>query len=94
MHSRLQNSNNSAEAEFGVPLLPQKRKVKKTRKSIIRWRVLSDKIRDEQWSTLKIKALWKKNAKFKKWWEINIDTKPSDHRYYPSKFRGVYGSKD
>ena len=90
MHSRLQNSNNSAEAEFGVPLLPQKRRID----PIKRYRKLADKIRDEQWSTLKIKALWKKDAKFKKWWERNIDTKPSDHRYYPSKFRGEYGPKD
>ena len=59
-------------------------------KNIIKCRVLADKIRDEQWSTQKIKALWKKDPKFAKWWKRNIDTKPDEQRYYPSKFRGEY----
>ena len=61
--------------------------------TLIKRRKLADKIRDEQWSTLKIKALWKKDTKFKKWWERNIDPMPSDQRFYPSKFRGEYGEK-
>ena len=32
-----------------------------------KWKLLSDKIQDEQWSTHKIKALWKKDPKFGKW---------------------------
>ena len=62
----------------------------------IKWKLLSDKINDEQWSTLKIKALWKKNPKFGKWFRKNVlddDSKPGDHRFYPSKFRGEYGEK-
>ena len=60
-------------------------------KDIIRCRVLADKIRDEQWSTLKIKKLWKRNPLFAKWWKRNIDTQPDEQRYYPSQFRGEYG---
>ena len=53
--------------------------------------MLSDKIQDEQWSTHKIKALWKKDPKFGKWFDKNVDTKPGGYRFYPSKFRGEYG---
>lgn len=97
MHSRLPNrdTNNSADDEFGfIYDEPSLKKAKPTRKNIIRRKVLADKIRDEQWATLRLKALWKKKPVFAKWWKRNIDTKPDDHRYYPSKFRGVYGSKD
>ena len=58
-----------------------------------KWKLLSDKINDEQWSTHKSKALWKKDTKFGKWFDKNVDTKPSDHRFYPSKFRGEYGER-
>jgi hypothetical protein len=54
-------------------------------------------IQDEQWSTLKIKELWKKDPKFGKWFRKNVlddYSKESGHRFYPSKFRGEYGSKD
>jgi len=97
MHSRfpIRDTNNSADDEFGfVYDEPSSKKVKTIRKNIIRRRVLADKIRDEQWATLRLKALWKKNPAFAKWWKRNIDTKSDDHRYYPSKFRGVYGPKD
>ena len=56
-----------------------------------KWELLSDKIQDEQWSTHKIKALWKKDPKFGKWFDKNVDTKPGGHRFYPSEFRGEYG---
>jgi len=56
-----------------------------------KWKLLSDKIQDEQWSTHKIKALWKKDPKFGKWFDKNVDTKPGGYRFYPSKFRGEYG---
>jgi len=59
-----------------------------------KWELLSDKIQDEQWSTHKIKALWKKNPKFEKWFKKNVlddYSKESGHRFYPSKFRGEYG---
>ena len=59
-----------------------------------KWKLLADRIRDEQWSTQKIKALWKRDPKFEKWFKRNILTKADNHRYYPSKFRGEYGSKD
>ena len=62
--------------------------------NIFKWRRLADKIRDEEWSTLKIKRLWKRDPLFAKWWKRNIDPKPNEQRYYPSKFRGEYGSKD
>ena len=52
---------------------------------------LADKIQDEQWSTHKIKALWKKDPKFGKWFDKNVDPKPGGHRFYPSEFRGEYG---
>ena len=61
-----------------------------------KWELLSDKIQDEQWSTHKIKALWKKNPKFEKWFKKNVlddYSKESGHRFYPSKFRGEYGEK-
>ena len=58
--------------------------------NIFKWRRLADKIRDEQWNTQKIKKIWKKDPLFAKWWKKNIDTKPSEQRYYPSKFRGEY----
>ena len=61
-----------------------------------RWKLLSDKINDEQWSTHKIKALLKKDIKFGKWFKRNVldnDSKPGHHRFYPSKFRGEYGEK-
>ena len=76
---------NSSEDEFGIEreIMPGK--------NIIKWRKLADKIRDEQWSTLKIKRLWKRNPLFAKWWKRNIDTQPDEQRYYPSKFRGEYG---
>ena len=70
---------------------------KATKKTIIRWQVLSDMIQDEQWSTLKIKALWEKDPKFGKWFRQNVlddYSKESGHRFYPSKFRGEYGPKD
>ena len=57
-----------------------------------KWKRLSDKIQDEQWSTHKIKALWKKDPKFERWFKRN-DSKEGDHRFYPSKFRGEYGEK-
>ena len=56
-----------------------------------KWKLLSDRINDEQWSTHKIKALWKKDPKFGKWFDKNVDTKPGGHRFYPSEFRGEYG---
>jgi len=56
--------------------------------NIFKWRRLADKIRDEQWSTQKIRKMWKKDPLFAKWWKRNIDTKPNEQRYYPSKFRG------
>ena len=62
--------------------------------NIFKWRRLADKIRDEQWSTLKIKRLWKKDPLFAKWFKRNVLTKADDHRYYPSKVRGEYGPKD
>jgi hypothetical protein len=37
--------------------------------------------------------LWKKDPKFGKWFDKNVDTKPGGHRFYPSKFRGEYGEK-
>ena len=55
--------------------------------NIFKWRRLADKIRDEQWSTQKIRKMWKKDPLFAKWWKKNIDTKPNEQRYYPSKFR-------
>ena len=61
-----------------------------------KWKRLSDKIQDEQWSTLKIKALWKKDPKFERWFKKNVlddYSKEGDHRFYPSKFRGEYGEK-
>ena len=58
-----------------------------------RWKLLSDRINDEQWSTHKIKALWEKDPKFEKWFKRNVLTKPSDYRFYPSKFRGEYGER-
>ena len=58
-----------------------------------KWELLSDKIQDEQWSTHKIKELWKKDPKFGKRFDKNVDTKPGDYRFYPSKFRGEYGEK-
>ncbi len=66
-------------------------------KKTIRWKVLSDMIQDEQWSTHKIKELWKKDPKFGKWFRKNVlddYSKESGHRFYPSKFRGEYGPKD
>jgi hypothetical protein len=71
--------------------------VKATGGNIFAWRRLSDKIQDEQWSTLKIKKLWKKDPLFAKWFKRNVlndYSKESGHRYYPSKFRGEYGPKD
>ena len=79
----ISGSYNSSEDEFINNILKEK--------NIIKWRVLADKIRDEQWSALKIKRLWKRNPLFAKWWKRNIDTQPNEQRYYPSKFRGVYG---
>ena len=61
-----------------------------------KWKLLSDKINDEQWSTHKIKALWKKDPKFGRWFRKNVlddYSKESDHRFYPSKFRGEYGER-
>ena len=58
-----------------------------------KWKLLSDRINDEQWSTHKIKALLKKDLKFGKWFKRNVLTKPGHHRFYPSKFRGEYGEK-
>ena len=60
-------------------------------------RILADKIRDEQWSTPRLKALWKRDPEFAKWFKRNVlndYSKESGHRYYPSEFRGEYGSKD
>ena len=71
--------------------------VKATGGNLFKWRLLSDKIQDEQWSTLRIKALWKRDPLFAKWFkrnDLNDYSKESGHRYYPSKFRGEYGSKD
>ena len=59
-----------------------------------KWKLLADRIRDEQWSAIKIKRLWKRDPLFAKWWKRNIDPKEFGHRYYPSKFRGEYGPKD
>ena len=59
-----------------------------------KWKLLADRIRDEQWSTQKIKALWKRDPEFEKWFKRNVDTKPGGHSFYPSKFRGEYGPKD
>jgi|TARA_Y100000310_G_scaffold160904_1_gene160800 hypothetical protein len=59
-----------------------------------KWKLLADRIRDEQWSTQKIKRLWKRDPKFEKWFKRNILTREFGHRYYPSKFRGEYGPKD
>jgi len=58
--------------------------------NIFKWRRLADKIRDEQWNTQRIKKMWKRDPLFAKWWKRNIDTKPDEQRYYPSKFRGEY----
>ena len=81
----IRDSYNSSEDEFGIEreIMPSK--------NIIKWRKLADKIRDEQWSTQRIKKIWKKNPLFLKWWKRNIDTQPDEQRYYPSKFRGEYG---
>jgi len=68
--------------------------IKATGGNLFTWRRLADKIRDEQWSTLKIKRLWKRDPLFAKWWKRNIDPKPSEQRYYPSRFRGEYGPRD
>jgi hypothetical protein len=71
--------------------------IKTTARILSKWKRLSDKIQDEQWATLKIKELWKKDPKFAKWFKRNVlddYTKASDYRYYPSKFRGEYGPKD
>ena len=60
-------------------------------------RILADKIRDEQWSTPRLKALWKRDPEFAKWYKRNVlndYSKEDGHRYYPSEFRGEYGSKD
>jgi hypothetical protein len=59
-----------------------------------KWKLLADRIRDEQWSAIKIKRLWKRDPLFEKWWKRTIITKEIGHRYYPSKFRGEYGPKD
>ena len=61
-----------------------------------KWELLSDRINDEQWSTHKIKALWKRDPLFAKWFKKNVlydYSKESGHRFYPSKFRGEYGEK-
>ena len=58
--------------------------------NIFKWRRLADKIRDEQWNTQRIKKIWKRDPLFAKWWKRNIDTKPDEQIYYPSKFRGEY----
>ena len=71
--------------------------IKATGGNLFKWRRLSDKIQDEQWSTLRIKRLWKRDPLFAKWFKRNVlndDSKESGHRYYPSKFRGEYGPKD
>jgi len=71
--------------------------IKATGGNLFKWRRLSDKIQDEQWSTLRIKALWKRDPLFAKWFKRNVlndYSKESGHRYYPSKFRGEYGPKD
>ena len=68
--------------------------VKATGGNLFDWRRLADKIRDEQWSAIKIKRLWKRDPLFAKWWKRTIITKEIGHRYYPSKFRGEYGPKD
>ena len=63
---------------------------------LIKWKLLSDRINDEQWSTHKIKALWKRDPLFAKWFKRNVlndYSKEGDHRFYPSKFRGEYGEK-
>ena len=60
-------------------------------------RRLADKIRDEQWSTPRLKEFWKKDPRFAKWFKRNVlndYSKEDGHRYYPSKFRGEYGPKD
>jgi hypothetical protein len=68
--------------------------IKATGGNLFTWRRLSDKIRDEQWSTKKIKRKWKRDPLFAKWFKRNVLTKPNEQRYYPSKFRGEYGPKD
>ena len=65
--------------------------------NLFTWRRLSDKIRDEQWNTKRIKRKLKRDPLFAKWFKRNIlddHTKEDGHRYYPSKFRGEYGPKD
>ena len=71
--------------------------IKATGGNLFKWRRLSDKIQDEQWSTLRIKRLWKRDPLFAKWFKRNVlndYSKLSGHRYYPSKFRGEYGEKE
>ena len=68
--------------------------IKATGGNLFTWRRLSDKIRDEQWSNKKIKRKLKRDPLFAKWFKRNVLTKPNDHRYYPSKFRGEYGKKE
>ena len=87
------DSYNSSEDEFGIEkeIMPSKNIIKRRVLSEASDKILADKIRDEQWSTQKIKALWKRDPLFAKWWEKNIDTQPDEQRYYPSKFRGEYG---
>ena len=52
-----------------------------------KWKLLADKIQDEQWSTHKIKALWKRDPKFGKWFDKNVDTKIILKLYLMSVFR-------
>jgi|AP95_1055475.scaffolds.fasta_scaffold48036_2 hypothetical protein len=90
------DSYNSSEDEFGIEkeIMPSKNIIKGRKGRVLSEdsaKILADKIRDEQWSTQKIKALWKRDPLFAKWWEKNIDTQPDEQRYYPSKFRGEYG---
>ena len=71
--------------------------IKATGGNLFTWRRLADKIRDEQWSTLRIKRLWKRDPEFAKWYKRNVlnnYSKEDGHRYYPSEFRGEYGPKD
>ena len=71
--------------------------IKATGGNLFTWRRLADKIRDEQWSTLRLKRLWKRDPLFAKWYKRNVlnnYSKEDGHRYYSSEFRGEYGPKD
>ena len=43
--------------------------IKATGGNLFTWRRLADKIRDEQWSTLRLKRLWKRDPLFAKWFK-------------------------